>query len=78
MDVDRQPTLRGDLAEFLETCGPLCHRALAMRNAADGIDTHVKRPDEVLPGVFVTIESVLWKRHDLQVDIRRNLLADRQ
>ena len=49
------------------------HGALEMRNAADDIDAHVESADKIRRARRGAIEAVLGKRHELQVEIGRDL-----
>ena len=72
MDVDGQTALGSDAAEVADALGPLLHRALEMRDAADDLQPHVERTDQVLAPGRAAVEAVLRKRNQLQVQIGRD------
>jgi hypothetical protein len=76
MHVDHQPALGGDFAELGHRSPAIGHGALEMRNATDDIDAEIERPDGVLAGARRPVETVLRKRHKLQIDVMRDLLPD--
>ena len=76
VDIDGQTAIRRDAAEPAQRLGPRLHRAFEMRDAADHIDAHVERAQQVRFGVRTAQQAILRKGDQLQVDVRGHKAAD--
>ena len=65
MHVDHQPPFSGDFAQPGDRPGTVVHGALEVWDAANNVDTHVQRSEQVLFRVFRTVEAILRKGDQL-------------
>ena len=75
MHVHAQAARRRNLAQLLHRRRTIRHRAFEMRDTAHNIDAHVESADRIVARGWVTVKTVLWKGHELQVDIAFDLVA---
>ena len=69
VQVHRQAPRGGQFTQLPHRIGSGLHGALKMRDAADHVDTHIQRPDQIGAGVGAAIQPVLRESDQLQVDI---------
>ena len=75
MQVHRQVSGGGDLAELGHGSAALDHGALEMRDAADHVHAEIEGAQRVRPRRGVAIEAVLREGDELEVEIGPDLLA---
>ncbi|MPL92908.1 hypothetical protein SDC9_39032 [bioreactor metagenome] len=68
MQVDRQPAPGRDRAQIAHRGRALGHRAFEMRDAADHVDAHVERADQIFAPARGAVEPVLREGDQLQVE----------
>jgi len=78
MHVDHKSALGGDFAQSGDRPGAVVHGTFEMRDAADNVDAHVERRDEVLFGICRAVKAILREGDKLQIYVIPDLLADFQ
>ena len=76
MQVDHQAAVGRELAQLDHRAPAVLHGPLEMRDAADDVDAHVERPQQVLARTGRAVEAVLREGHELQRQVGCDLPLD--
>ena len=78
MHVHQQPALGGQLAQQPNAGSAIGHGALEVRNTADHVHALVQRAAQRVKRAGRPQQTILRKRHQLQIDVRRHAFFDVQ